>query len=1559
MTFVRPVALLYLSAAILGAQGGGGVTGFAASDQISRENRLRTESLVASGVDLGAGAFVFETRLMTVHGLQDVTFDIASNSLLTATSGTLGRGWGHPYEARLVELGVSPFRPVGLAEVYWDANRKNVFQDSGNGEDYESLDASSRYDQLRKNSNGTWRLTLRDGTVYEFDSDGRLTSIANKVRQKLQLSYEDDRLDKVTEPVSGQELRLFYRRDRSEDLLQHIQDAADRIVYFDYDNSNRLTEIREPAALGPVHPSAIPLVVLEIPDNDPAGLSLSISGPDDPGQVGLVMFASLPISHPDPSELVVRLTSPAGTQLNIRTSKSTPGWNLSNVVFDHFDGQQQDGIWNIRIVDSVPGNAGSLASYGMRFTGPAYTTRLTYNPASQIVRVTAPDGGVVLTNTYDPQGRIVSQDDGVATNQPARFAYENRPSGGVITTYTNRTGAEQVYEHDSDLNLVSYTDALGQTDTFEYDQDGNRIRMTDALNRVTRFVYDMAGNLTRVVDPLGNATAYAYDSRNNLTRITGALGHETSYTYTNENNIRRVQDAMSHQDNKTYGGSSEMRGNLLHDGAGMDYRYTSGKVTEATHPASGSSGAEYDDIGRLIKTSDGDGFERRYEYDDRGNVVRQIDEKNSSTRTFYDGRGRKTRTVNPDGGQTFLEYDGNDNLIKLTDASGAVTRYEYDGEDRLIRQIDPLGNVMTLAYDDAGQLVAETDELGNTIRREYDPVGNEIGMYDANGVRIESVVYDDRDLPVEITDALGSKVRMTYDAAERLVRLIDARGKVREFEYDSLDRETASTDPLNRTAQQSYMSDDVTDSLVDARGNEISFGYDPANRMTRVNYPWGSTWIRYNDRDLPIEIDHRGSGRTIDYDYDQAGRMVRMVQSGGGSTRQFNYTYDTLGNLTSVRDGGGSNNPILSYTYDGLSRVTRFIDSAGDLIEYAYDAAGNMTRMTYPDGKRVRYGYDAAGRLVSVVDWAGRETAYTYDKNGLLTGVDLPNGTSREMEYDAVGQLVSRRDLDKGGLPIVEYTYSYDAAGRLRAETGLAQGPGYVPKPVMMTYDNTRDWVATYNGQQVSYDREGNLTSGPLGSGGTMASFQYDAGGNLILAGDSRYSYDAEDNLVSLPGPGGNGRRLLTVNPMPGVSQVIVSRLDTSAQGSNTTRYVWGIGLIYADVDGELLVHHYDYRGSTVALTGDSGQVAGRVSYGPYGEIGSRQGETNTLFLHAGLFGVITSDSGLQYMRYRWYSPNLKRYLTPDAVFGSIDQPGSLNLYSYAGNNPVTRNDPNGQFWNVIGGAIAGAVVGVAIQAVTDLVTGKKPQWEDYAAAAIGGAVGGAIIGACMGVCGPAAIAAMGAVAGAADGAGSVALASAFRGDEPDPNEVVTAGLIGFAFGGVAGGLGAKAGGAGRRAGKTLANVTRPAPKGILKAGPKAIRRAPGRVRFNSKVNQKIIPRIGKQPVPTRQVRVQKYRFSTREASRLNSVDYGRVKSFSLLAKKDPKAANRLAASVSTRGRPPLRARHRVENAGRGAVNRDKKGVFGEHRHAGRWETDLRRAGISLPNSPIQTRNAF
>jgi len=199
----------------------------------------------------------------------------------------------------------------------------------------------------------------------------------------------------------------------------------------------------------------------------------------------------------------------------------------------------------------------------------------------------------------------------------------------------------------------------------------------------------------------------------------------------------------------------------------------------------------------------------------------------------------------------------------------------------------------------------------------------------------------------------------------------------------------------------------------------------------------------------------------------------------------------------------------------------------------------------------------------------------------------------------------------------------------------------------------------------VEFDADGNMTKGPLSGG--MANFLFDSRNRLVQAGDTVYRYDAENQRI------GVNQTQYVVNSQPALSQVLVK---TEADGTQTY-YVYGLGLIGQESNGEYITYHFDFRGSTVALTDETGQVVERFQYLPYGLLMGGDASI-TPFLFNGMYGVMTDSNGLYYMRARFYSPEIRRFVNQDVLLGYADNGQSLNRFIYVTGDPISKTDPFG-----------------------------------------------------------------------------------------------------------------------------------------------------------------------------------------------------------------------------------------------------------------------------------------
>jgi RHS repeat-associated protein len=139
---------------------------------------------------------------------------------------------------------------------------------------------------------------------------------------------------------------------------------------------------------------------------------------------------------------------------------------------------------------------------------------------------------------------------------------------------------------------------------------------------------------------------------------------------------------------------------------------------------------------------------------------------------------------------------------------------------------------------------------------------------------------------------------------------------------------------------------------------------------------------------------------------------------------------------------------------------------------------------------------------------------------------------------------------------------------------------------------------------------------------------QFDSRNRLIKSGDVVYTYDAENQRI------GVNQTQFVVNSQPSLSQVLVQK-----ENGQKTFYIYGLGLIGQEIDGEYTSYHFDFRGSTVALT-----------------------DSNNLY----------------YMRARFYNPEIKRFVNQDILFGDVFEGQTLNRYAFVTGRPVSFVDPFG-----------------------------------------------------------------------------------------------------------------------------------------------------------------------------------------------------------------------------------------------------------------------------------------
>jgi RHS repeat-associated protein len=104
-----------------------------------------------------------------------------------------------------------------------------------------------------------------------------------------------------------------------------------------------------------------------------------------------------------------------------------------------------------------------------------------------------------------------------------------------------------------------------------------------------------------------------------------------------------------------------------------------------------------------------------------------------------------------------------------------------------------------------------------------------------------------------------------------------------------------------------------------------------------------------------------------------------------------------------------------------------------------------------------------------------------------------------------------------------------------------------------------------------------------------------------------------------------------------------------------------------------------DRQGTTLAAVHPSGlrdETAAYFGRNVFGQLEGASGTGSSSNPETGFTGASTPNQtgGFTYLRNRWYDPQSGRFLTQDP----IGLAGGVNLYAYAGNNPVSFSDPYG-----------------------------------------------------------------------------------------------------------------------------------------------------------------------------------------------------------------------------------------------------------------------------------------
>ena len=621
-------------------------------------------------------------------------------------------------------------------------------------------------------------------------------------------------------------------------------------------------------------------------------------------------------------------------------------------------------------------------------------------------------------------------------------------------------------------------------------------------------------------------------------------------------------------------------------------------------------------------------------------------------------------------------------------------------------------------YDKRGSLVMVKNcmEEGRAqyVQYVYDIMGNKVRQFTGMTSPLTIAVSEVSRENGEETDTFsyaGKTYSLTVSGKKKTDTLAETK-----YEYNEKNELVAVIDPEGRRESYSYDENSNLTKTVDKNGNTLKNTYDYQNRLIEM-----VAKERKTGKETTHTYAYNAYGDVAAQDgtvftYDDASGQVTEERSRLTKHKDVvkQYTYDSAGNKSAFRVQVGDDTKLsLQYGYDGESRLTAVTDENGNqAVGYSYDADGNLSERKVPGNElTTTYAYDYQNRLTGIKNQTGSsgvvsEYSSEYLENGQkskeVSTVLSKNGKKRNSTaaytYDLLGRI--RKETRTGSDDI---TYAYDSnnnrkemkvgnkitAYRYNKNDELLRTDtlnGNTEKDSVVIYKNDKNGnqLATVNRYEIPSDKKAGIyididvTLGDNRLNENVVN-HYNALNQLTktLARDSKvsFTYDAEGLRTSKTV---NGEK--TVFVWDGDQLV----MELSESGKVQKRYVRGNDLIYADKGAGTVKQYYikNPHGDVVQLTDENGKVIKTYEYDSFGNEVNPDRKDGNPFRCCGEYYDKETDT--IYLRARYYQPYLGRFLTRDTYTGEEDDPLSLHLYTYCGNDGVNRIDPGGHFWRKI-----------------------------------------------------------------------------------------------------------------------------------------------------------------------------------------------------------------------------------------------------------------------------------
>ena len=628
------------------------------------------------------------------------------------------------------------------------------------------------------------------------------------------------------------------------------------------------------------------------------------------------------------------------------------------------------------------------------------------------------------------------------------------------------------------------------------------------------------------------------------------------------------------------------------------------------------------------------------------------------------------------------EYTDNQKFLKSQiDTLHNKITYETTPRGLVTKIIDPKENIIINTYNDLDQII-KVEKNDQKVEYQYNNQ-NQIEEI-LHGTKVYQFAYDEFSKTKEIK--INNQILINNQYAEK-------NGHLTQATYGNYHHIKYTYDSFNRPKSIKKMND------------QYNITYNNLGKLTKIT---SNDMIEQFEYDFSDRIkNYQNNQFEIDYDYTKNNQINTITHTLNDLNHQYTYEYNEENDLTKVKL---DDQDILTYNYDNLGRLKNDKLLNKFTTSYQYVTKGNNTSTLIEtiNNKYLnqKYEYDALGNIISIKEKDQIIKEYFYDEhNQLVKEHNKKNNTTIKYNYDNLGNIQK------------VITTPYKMQNIIKADTYE-----YLNK-------NWEDQLTKFNNELISYDQIGNL----IRIGNKKLSW---------INGRELKSYQDENQIIEYKYNKDGIRTKKTINGKTTEYYLQGNKIIVEKTEDNMLYYLYNssssiIGFIY---NGNNYYYLKNLQNDIIGILDNNLELVVTYEYDEWGsilEITDANGNQITDENHIANINPFRyrsyyydQETKLYYLNSRYYNPEWKRFINVDIGIANIGELKGYNMYEYTFNNPISFQDEEGNWPNLLKKVAVGVAV-IAVCAIVVIATGGAGAGvAGYIAA---NALKGALIGASVG----------------------------------------------------------------------------------------------------------------------------------------------------------------------------------------------------------------------------------